>query len=148
MFSTEIEIILRNDTTTNGFIEEFAAKRSILPEQVTKDVSKMFLGYAAYLVRREKSIIRPEQEYGAMRAPVSHFARKYEFSNDTVNKIMEKLEKALKKSTDIPSAESVREDSVEEEQSGIIKRKFKLFLVCATSILIVINHVQNRRGRK
>jgi len=142
-FTAEIAQVLTEDKTTNNLIAQLAEKSSKTPEEVTQDVSEMFAKYGRFLVKKENNDdAGANEDLNGARGGIAEVAKKYGFDGDKANSILEKLKSGLTKSSDIPSSESMDDDKSKLGKG----KKFKIFLICASAVLLVMNII--KKGKK
>jgi len=141
-FTAEIAQVLTKDKTTNNLIAQLAEKSNKTPEEVTQDVSEMFAKYGRFLVKKENNDAASDEDLNGARGGIADVAKKYGFDGDKANLILEKLKSGLTKSSEIPSSESMDEDKTKLGKG----KKFKIFLICASAVLLVMNLV--KKGKK
>ncbi len=141
-FQSEIEQVLREDSTTSKLIKSLADKENSTPEQVTTDVSKLFAEYGRFLVAKEGNSPTADAVRSASKNAVSEFLEKYGLKSDMVESVMDKMAKGLPSSDEIPSSDTISRDGDKNLGKG---KKFKIFLICAAAVLMVMNIVKKAK---
>lgn len=140
---SEMEIVLSEDKTTSKLIKALADKEKSTPEQVTKDVAKMFEGFSKFLQAKEQNSSSVDATRSESKTAISSFLDKYGLKSDMAESIMEKMSNGIPSSSEIPSSDVARSD--EEEKKLSKGKKFKIFLICAAAVLMVMNIVKKAK---
>ncbi len=136
---TEIEKILKEDNTTRRLISSIAKKNKVTVDEGTKDLSKLFAQYRRFLIAKEQLSPTVESEDAETCGSVSHFLNKYSLNLDMVDSIIDTMRTGLTYSADIPS---IAYEPYHDEEDGRKQeegKRFKLFLISATAVLMVMN---------